>query len=71
MKLGLSFVTLASSVLLVLTVAPAQARMNHSQYFTKHATYKSQQVTTHRSLPSNMRGQDQLSTPGWSHELPY
>jgi hypothetical protein len=55
----------------VLSVAPAQARMNQSQYFTKHVTNKSQQFTTHRSLPSNMRGQDQLSTPGWSHELPY
>ena len=55
----------------MLSVAPAQARMNQSQYFTKHVTNKSQQFTTPRSLPSNMRGQDQLSTPGWSHELPY
>jgi hypothetical protein len=71
MKIGMSFVTLASSLLLVLSVAPAQARMNQGQNFTKHLTKKSQQFTTHRSLPPNMRGQDQLSTPGWSHELPY
>ena len=73
MKIGLSFVTLASSVLLVLSVSPAQARMNHGQYFTKHLAKNSQtrHFTNHDALPSDMRGQNQLSTPGWSHELPY
>ena len=73
MKIGLSFVTLASSVLLVLSVSPAQARIDQSQYVTKHLAKKSQtrHFTNHRALPSDMRGQDQLSTPGWPHELPY
>jgi hypothetical protein len=26
---------------------------------------------SHRSLPSNMRGRDQLSIPGWPNELPF
>jgi hypothetical protein len=73
MKIGLSFVTLASSLLLVLSVNPAQARSDNGQYFTRHVAKNSQtgHFTNHLALPSDMRGQDQLSTPGWSHELPY
>ena len=97
MKIGLSFVTLASAAVLALSGA-AQAHISKSQalaaqmqavkaaalwypagasYFNK--TYQSlakQQFPTRHptrqsSLPSNMRGQDQLSTPGWSGELPF
>jgi hypothetical protein len=73
MRIGLSFVTLVSSLLFVVSVSSAQAHIDHGQYFTKHVAKKSQtrHFTNQRVLPSDMRGQDQLSTPGWPHELPY
>ena len=39
--------------------------------FRKLERDRARQQTTQHSLPSNMRGQDQLSTPGWSGELPF
>ena len=97
MKIGLSFVTLASAAVLALSASAAQARIGESQalaaqmravktaalwypagahYFNKQYQTLAKQLSDpasdeDRSLPSNMRGQDQLSTPGWSGELPF
>jgi hypothetical protein len=50
---------------------PAGAPYFNKQYQTLTKQFQIRHQTTHRSLPSNMRGQDQLSTPGWSGELPF
>ena len=99
MKIGLSFVTLASAAVLALGASAAQARdvkvgegqattaqaqaaraaaalaalqfRAAAEYFPELKRYQTRHQTMHRSLPSNMRGQDQLSTPGWSGELPF
>jgi hypothetical protein len=42
-----------------------------TKLFNKWERQQARHQTLHRSLPSNMRGQDQLSTPGWSDELPF
>jgi hypothetical protein len=43
----------------------------YKQYRALTKQVQNRHQTIHHSLPSNMRGQDQLSTPGWSGELPF
>jgi hypothetical protein len=42
-----------------------------TKLFDKLKRSQTRHQTMYRLLPSNMRGQDQLSTPGWSGELPF
>jgi hypothetical protein len=50
---------------------PAGANYFHKRSQALAGQSQIRHFTNHRSLPSNMRGQDQLSTPGWSGELPF
>jgi hypothetical protein len=42
-----------------------------AEYFPELKRYQTRHQTMYSSIPPDMRGQDQLSTPGWSGELPF
>ena len=86
MKIKLSFITLTSTAVLVVGASAAQAEttaqsqaakkvalsyQTETRLFKNFEQHQTRHLAKHSSLPPNMRGQDQLSTPGWSGELPF